>query len=207
MKLPESFTTVTTFSKILAIFLFVTLPFLGFYLGYQYKKSTVVVIDSKEALTEPQKKPVASPTMSTSEFLITNSDSNLGWKTLTHELGFSFDFPSGKNYSFENGPTNPSTDELLYFRIYTDTEGVYGGPFIEVFVSNDNEALNYSSEFFEAEPKNVNIKGNIFKEYTVLGLGSPHVFLIIKNNLTYAFHEVFGPLPEFTKLVDSIKFQ
>ncbi len=36
MKLPESWTTVTLLSKILAILLFVMLPFGGFYLGYRY---------------------------------------------------------------------------------------------------------------------------------------------------------------------------
>jgi eight-cysteine-cluster-containing protein len=34
--LPKSLTTVTTFSKILALFLFISLPFLGFYLGFKY---------------------------------------------------------------------------------------------------------------------------------------------------------------------------
>ncbi len=35
-KLPKSLTTVTTFSKTLAMVLFIVLPFLGFYLGFQY---------------------------------------------------------------------------------------------------------------------------------------------------------------------------
>lgn len=39
MKLPESWTTVTLLSKILAIVLFVSLPFIGFYFGYQYHKN------------------------------------------------------------------------------------------------------------------------------------------------------------------------
>ena len=36
--LPKSFTTVTTLSKALAAVLFITFPFLGFYLGMQYEK-------------------------------------------------------------------------------------------------------------------------------------------------------------------------
>jgi len=39
MKLPESWTTVTLLSKILAVILFVSLPFIGFYFGYKYKQS------------------------------------------------------------------------------------------------------------------------------------------------------------------------
>ena len=39
MKLPKSFTTVTTFSKILAMCLFIMFPFAGFYLGIKYQQS------------------------------------------------------------------------------------------------------------------------------------------------------------------------
>ena len=39
MALPKSFTTVTTFSKILALVLFITMPITGFYLGMTYEKS------------------------------------------------------------------------------------------------------------------------------------------------------------------------
>jgi hypothetical protein len=38
VKLPKSLTTVTTLSKTLAAVLFITFPFLGFYLGMQYEK-------------------------------------------------------------------------------------------------------------------------------------------------------------------------
>lgn len=37
-QLPSSFTTVTPISKFLAMLLFITLPFVGFYLGMQYGK-------------------------------------------------------------------------------------------------------------------------------------------------------------------------
>lgn len=42
MKLPESWTTVTLLSKTLAVILFVLLPFIGFYFGYQYKQKTII---------------------------------------------------------------------------------------------------------------------------------------------------------------------
>ncbi len=47
MKLPRSFTTVTSFSKILALFLFIFLPFIGFYLGYKYSQSVIVPSETK----------------------------------------------------------------------------------------------------------------------------------------------------------------
>ena len=42
MKLPNSFTTVTPLSKTLAMLLFVSLPFIGFILGINYQKTTVI---------------------------------------------------------------------------------------------------------------------------------------------------------------------
>ncbi len=39
MKLPKSWTTVTPLSKVLAMILFVGLPFTGFYIGYKYNQS------------------------------------------------------------------------------------------------------------------------------------------------------------------------
>lgn len=41
MKINKQFTTVTTFSKLLALGLFIVLPFLGFYLGYKFQKQTL----------------------------------------------------------------------------------------------------------------------------------------------------------------------
>jgi hypothetical protein len=38
MPLSEKFTTVTTFSKIIALILFISLPFIGFLLGMRYQK-------------------------------------------------------------------------------------------------------------------------------------------------------------------------
>ena len=41
MKLPRSLTTVTLLSKLIALILFVSLPFIGFYLGYKYRSSII----------------------------------------------------------------------------------------------------------------------------------------------------------------------
>lgn len=49
MKLPQSWTTVTLLSKIIAIFLFVSLPFTGFYFGYKYGINSVI---NKETPTQ-----------------------------------------------------------------------------------------------------------------------------------------------------------
>ncbi len=62
MQLPKSFTTVTTFSKILAIVLFVSFPFIGFYLGTKYQAA---LNDTKDTVNNEslQKTTLVSPTV------------------------------------------------------------------------------------------------------------------------------------------------
>ena len=45
MTLPKSLTTVTTFSKILALFLFILLPIVGFILGMEYEKQIQLTVN------------------------------------------------------------------------------------------------------------------------------------------------------------------
>lgn len=70
MSLPKSFTTVTPFSKLLALFLFITLPFLTFYLGLAFnpyqtapqQQSPLIQIQT----VTPSKTPLGSPSPSPS---------------------------------------------------------------------------------------------------------------------------------------------
>ena len=55
--------TVTTFLKILAMILFIALPFLGFYLGMQYQK--MLTITNSPIVLEVHQ--VTSPTSSTTQ--------------------------------------------------------------------------------------------------------------------------------------------
>ena len=52
MKLPNSWTKVTTFSKIMAMALFVSLPFIGFYFGINYQKLQQSI---ETLVTDPEK--------------------------------------------------------------------------------------------------------------------------------------------------------
>src|SRR5260221_1389123 len=45
-KLPKSLTTVTTFSKTLALIMFILFPILGFFLGIQYQATTTTTKES-----------------------------------------------------------------------------------------------------------------------------------------------------------------
>lgn len=46
MKLSKKYTTVTPLSKTIALILFISLPFIGFYLGMQYQKGLEVVLQN-----------------------------------------------------------------------------------------------------------------------------------------------------------------
>lgn len=56
---PNPFTTVTTFSKAVALILFIVLPFAGFYFGLSYQKATTVPLSTdiviKDVVISPQK--------------------------------------------------------------------------------------------------------------------------------------------------------
>jgi hypothetical protein len=81
--------TVTTFSKLLALSLFIILPFLGFYLGMQYQQKITV---APPVVSEVQKTAIPTPTP-----LIDISN----WKTYTNTTpAFTLAYPS--NYSIED---------------------------------------------------------------------------------------------------------
>jgi len=82
MTLPKSLTTVTTFSKILALVLFITLPIFGFWLGMEYQKITEPVTSPIDISSEP----VSTPTPTV--------DETANWKTYRNEeYGFEFEYP------------------------------------------------------------------------------------------------------------------
>jgi hypothetical protein len=90
--------TVTTFSKLLAMALFVILPFLGFYLGYKYHQQLTA---STPVITEVNKTIIPNPTSNPSNSNITNKPSAMhtptpidtsNWKTFKNSK-FSINYP------------------------------------------------------------------------------------------------------------------
>lgn len=73
MKLPPSLTTVTPLSRILALFLFILFPIVGFYLGMNYQAS---IVEPAPILTSLVRKPTPTPKK---EVLDTSN-----WKTYTN---------------------------------------------------------------------------------------------------------------------------
>ncbi|MEK7186617.1 MAG: hypothetical protein AAB675_04650 [Patescibacteria group bacterium] len=85
MALPKSLTTVTTFSKILALFLFILLPFAGFYAGYKYRAGTYV----PTPIVQNNPVPIPNPYPTSTNQTIDTST----WKTYENNF-FSILYPS-----------------------------------------------------------------------------------------------------------------
>lgn len=107
--------TVTTFSKILAMLLFILLPFVGFYLGIQYQqKVTIPPVASevqKTVILAPTLTPKAvnSPIPTTTPTTIDTSN----WKTYTNtKVGFSIKYPN--RYPQPGLPSGAPTAPTLY---------------------------------------------------------------------------------------------
>ncbi|OGK53594.1 hypothetical protein A3B56_03290 [Candidatus Roizmanbacteria bacterium RIFCSPLOWO2_01_FULL_45_11] len=81
MKLSHSLTTVTTFSKLIALLVFILLPFVGFKLGMEYQK-----------MVYPTQLPASATTIQV--------DDMEGWKTYRSEkYGLQFRYPSDSLHS------------------------------------------------------------------------------------------------------------
>jgi hypothetical protein len=103
--------TVTTLSKILAMFLFILFPFVGFYMGMQYQQQLNSVPSTSEQITaEHLQNPLPSPTILISPTPIDSST----WKTTTIE-NLSFKVPSNWSF-FPADPTNWGADAHVYAR-------------------------------------------------------------------------------------------
>lgn len=94
MKFPKELTTVTAFSKILALILFIVLPFGGFYLGRQYQGSVdqyIYQTTQFQTIPEPSGEPVIIDKTS--------------WKEFKDPSGkYSFSFPDSWLISFDQSP-------------------------------------------------------------------------------------------------------
>lgn len=103
MKLPHTLTTITPFSKLLTLIIFVTLPFLGFFIGIKYQKAVdnMQIVTLQEEIMKEKKIPTPTP----DENPITNSNLN---ESITPAKTF-FSCPKEKTLSCKpTGNTTPS---------------------------------------------------------------------------------------------------
>ena len=107
MLLPKSFTTVTPLSKVIAMILFVSLPFVGYYLGMKYEQSisvnNIVQIRNNNFPT-----PIPSPALSgnpiTTPALTTANDFNCDWKIYKSSGPIKYEFNYPQNWVHKYNP-------------------------------------------------------------------------------------------------------
>jgi hypothetical protein len=166
-KLPQWLTTVTLFSKLLAMTLFIALPFAGFYLGMKYQEKTTV---TNPIILDVQKTSVATPTptSSTNPLSTTSPDIDTSnWKTyISQNNVFSFKYPAdmvflekdsnsdnfgitkkgsaaftGKNVIF--GHTIPDNQINNYLQVYKLSPSVNMVPSFSLFYGIDNDIKTF----------------------------------------------------------------
>jgi hypothetical protein len=89
-KIYKHFFTVTTFSKLLALGLFIILPFVGFYLGMKYQQMVTIV--NSPIVSSVQKTAILIPTITQNP---TKTSSIESWEKYTNPTyGYSFQYPT-----------------------------------------------------------------------------------------------------------------
>src|SRR3989344_3845595 len=125
---PPSLTTIPTFSKYLALFLFITLPVAGFFLGIEYQKIITTPLPSQK-FDQQTINPI--PTIVESE-----------WKTFSDTLlNFSVHYPPGMKIVFS------SKDHLV---IDTENGNLYDTPILDLYI------LPMSTDFKKSVIENYN---------------------------------------------------
>jgi len=133
--LPKSLTTATTFSKTIALFLFIHLPFAGFYLGYKYREGTS--LSTPIIQTNLSSNPTPTLTINT-----------VNWETYTNnKLGFSIKYPQDFTIKENEFSTQFYSKDFIY------PKGEYGeivrGGVITVTVFQTSNNLNSRVERFK----------------------------------------------------------
>src|SRR5258706_5864740 len=151
MQLSKELTTVTPFSKYLAMVLFILFPFIGFYLGMQYqaRSNTYIQLNhNNQAQIIIKKNPTPIPSQ-------TNN-----WKTYTNTLeSYSFQYPSD-------------------WKLKQETRQGFDKPWISIYpnvapcLSNVNPSSCETAQviyiYSENNPKNLSIQDFIGSNHTSL---------------------------------------
>lgn len=156
MALPKSLTTVTTFSKAIALFLFILLPFAGFYAGYKYRAGTYVAIP----IVQNNPTPIPSPYPTSAGQIIDTST----WKTYTDTaLGFSFKYP--EKLTLKENNTNIVLDNYKEID-YNPKESPFRGNEVE----NISITIIISKDLIDSK---ITLENYLDKKYPVNKVGAP----------------------------------
>jgi hypothetical protein len=127
--------TVTTFSKLLAMFLFIVLPFVGFYLGMKYQEKVTVTTP-----TIPQVQKSAIPTST----IIPIDTSN--WKTYSNtKTSYSFKYPANLYFYTPRKASSSAGFAILDYQVIStapessiDIDGVPAGDYLDFYVEDNS---------------------------------------------------------------------
>lgn len=145
MELPKYLTTVTLFSKILAMILFVAFPIIAFILGsnYQKKSDNVSFSVNKGASVIPT--PIKSPHTS-------------GWlRYFSRDFDYCLDYPPDYSYSKDNG-----TEEIIFTKNADSDQRIDNYIFIqkEPFKEIDQKKIDNLEEMAVGEKKAITLTIN-----------------------------------------------
>jgi hypothetical protein len=132
------------------------------------------------------------------------------WKIYKNQkLGFSFDYPTGSNFSMETLELE-TPEQLLYLHFYYGNKNK--NSFVNVEVYKGDQTIvppGPTPEFPQkvlSNYKRTYINGLSFEQYVLNGPCFPLTLQTVQNGHTYIFQDVCGPAPEFDQLIKSIKF-
>jgi hypothetical protein len=148
------------FSKLLAMFLFISLPFLGFYLGMQYQKQTTVnmlVVSQVQSIVNPTPKSTISTNLPTDNLQIQPTTSAVLDPNLANKI--IADISSSVN------PNNNPTIEIKVLKIvgnfaWCDVKDQYGSGYAAL-------AMNMNNHWSEIWHGQANFPCSIANQYNV----------------------------------------
>ena len=148
MRLPKSLTTVTRFSKILAMILFILFPILGFKLGMDYQKKFIDAVQkNKNENSQPIEKNI-SPTPK-----LVSSPNKIGWyRYISDNYDYYIDYPN--NYIYHKDYDDSKTPKIIdvYFEKLVNYPHAVN-PILNIQSSNDQ----YYDKKFVENMKNMSI--------------------------------------------------
>lgn len=211
-RLPKFLTTVTPLSKLLAGMLFITLPFLGFYLGIQYQKNN-------STITSPSKSTSVTPTFTPQQSIINSGKTGFpDWHLISKKKYKDFEIGSFNFSGIISGPDAPIASLFVVApivenqpKVYTDSYAVgmipdfyfnenlfdIVGDNIYIIDSQLNDIKVFTAEYFPATQASVDFYSMAYKmsipapEYKI---GTIYTIKCdsIKCTIGSAFHQESG---------------